>query len=51
MQTENGNRYAIHALRELPAAIDGELLQRQRLGHLREMLGHLDATLFLRACG
>lgn len=48
MQTENGNRYAIHALRERRAAIDGELRQcEQRIRHLKEMLGHLDATLSL----
>ncbi len=46
--TDNGNRYALHALRERRAAIDGELRQcEQRLRHLREMLGHLDATLSL----
>jgi len=45
---DNGNRYAIAALRERRAAIDGEMRQcEQRLPHLREMLGHLDATLFL----
>ncbi len=45
---DNGNRYALHALRERRAAIDGELHQcEQRLRHLREMLGHLDATLSL----
>ena len=50
MQTENGNRYAIHALRERRAAIDGELRQcEQRIRHLKEMLGHLDATLSVRS--
>jgi hypothetical protein len=45
---DTGNRYAIHALRERRAALDGELRQcEQRLRHLREMLGHLDATLSL----
>jgi hypothetical protein len=45
---DNGNRYALHALRERRAAIDGELRQcEQRLRHLKEMLGHLDATLSL----
>ncbi len=46
--TDNGNRYALAALRERRAAIDGELRQcEQRLRHLRDMLGHLDATLSL----
>lgn len=46
--TDNGNRYALAALKERRAAIDGELRQcEQRLRHLREMLGHLDATLSL----
>jgi hypothetical protein len=48
MQTDNGNRYALHALKERRAEIDGELRQcEQRLRYLREMLGHLDATLGL----
>jgi hypothetical protein len=46
MSTDNGNRYALHALRERRAAIDGELRQcEQRVRHLKEMLGHLDARL------
>ncbi len=46
--SDNGNRYALHALRERRAEIDGELRQcEQRLRYLREMLGHLDATLGL----
>ncbi len=46
--TENGNRYALAALKERRAAIDGEMRQcEQRLRHLRAMLGHLDATLSL----
>lgn len=45
---DTDNRYAIAALRERRAAIDGELRQcEQRLRHLREMLGHLEATLSL----
>jgi hypothetical protein len=46
--TDSGNRYALHALRERRAAIDGEFRRcEQRLRHHREMLGHLDATLSL----
>ena len=48
MTTDSGNRYALAALKERRAAIDGELRQcERRLRHLREMLGHLDATLSL----
>lgn len=46
MTTDNGNRYALAALKERRAAIDGEMRACEgRLRHLREMLGHLDATL------
>ena len=45
---DNGNRYALHALRERRAALDGELREcERRLRYLKEMLGHLDATLGL----
>jgi hypothetical protein len=45
---DNGNRYAIAALRERGASIDGELRQcEQGMRHLREILGPLDATLSL----
>jgi hypothetical protein len=45
---ENGNRYALAALKERRAAIDGEMRECERkLRHLRETLGHLDATLAL----
>jgi hypothetical protein len=46
--TDNGNKYALAALKERRAAIDGELRQcEQRLRHLRSMLEHVDATLSL----
>ncbi len=45
---DNGNRYALHALRERRAELDGQLREcERRMRHLREMLGHLDATLSL----
>ncbi len=45
---ENGNRYAIHALKERRATIDGEMRECERkLRYLREALTHLDATLAL----
>ena len=45
---DNGNRYALHALRERRASIDGEMREcERRLRYLREMIGHLDATLAL----
>ena len=45
---ENGNRYALAALRERRASIDGEIKECERkLRYLREALGHLDATLSL----
>ena len=43
---ETSNQYALAALKERRAAIDGEMREcEQRLRHLRAMLGHLDATL------
>ena len=43
---KNGNRYAVAALNERRASIDGELREcERRLPYLRETLGHLDATL------
>ncbi len=46
--SENGNRYALAALKERRAAIDGEMREcERRLRYLREALGHLDATLAL----
>ncbi len=45
---ENGNRYALHALKERRASIDGEIKECERkLRYLREALTHLDATLAL----
>ncbi len=45
---ENGNRYALAALKERRASIDGEMREcERRLRYLREALGHLDATLAL----
>jgi hypothetical protein len=45
---ENGNRYAIAALRERRAALDGEIKECDRkLRYLREAIGHIDATLSL----
>ena len=45
---ENGNRYAIAALRERRAALDGEIRACDRkLRYLREAIGHIDATLSL----
>jgi hypothetical protein len=45
---DNGNRYAINALRERRAAIDGEIQACElRLRGLNEALCHLDATLSL----
>jgi hypothetical protein len=46
--TDNDSRYALAALRERRAVIDGELRQcEQRMRHLKAMLGHLDASLSL----
>ena len=46
--TENGNRYALAALKQRRAAIDGEMREcERRVRYLRETLGHLDATLSL----
>ena len=43
---DNGNRYALAALKERRASIDGEMREcERRLRYLRDMLGHLDATL------
>ncbi len=43
---DNGNQYALHALRERRASLDGELREcERRMRYLREMLGHVDATL------
>ena len=45
---ENGNRYAMAALRERRAALDGEIKECDRkLRYLREAIGHIDATLSL----
>ncbi len=45
---DNGNRYALHALRERRASLYGELREcERRMRYLKEMLGHLDATLGL----
>jgi hypothetical protein len=45
---ENGNRYALAALKERRASIDGEMREcERRLRYFRETLGHLDATLAL----
>ena len=44
----NGNWYALAALKERRASIDGEMREcERRLRYLRETLGHLDATLAL----
>jgi hypothetical protein len=48
VMNDNGNRYAIHALKERRASLDGEMRDCERkLRYLRETLGHLDATLAL----
>ncbi len=45
---DNGNRYALAALKERRASIGGEMREcERRLRYLRETLGHLDATLAL----
>ncbi len=45
---ENGNRYAIAALRERRAALDGEIKEcNRKLCYLRGAIGHIDATLSL----
>jgi hypothetical protein len=45
---ENGNRYALAALKERRASIDGEMREcERRLRYLRKMLGNLDAVLGL----
>ncbi len=45
---DTGNQYALHALRERRASLDGELREcERRLRYLREMIGHVDATLSL----
>ena len=45
---ENGNRYALAALRERRAALDSEIKECDRkLRYLREAIGHIDATLSL----
>ncbi len=45
---DSGNRYALAALKERRASIDGEMREcERRLRYLRETLGHLDATLAL----
>jgi hypothetical protein len=45
---DNGNRYALAALKERRSVIDGELREcRRRVRYLQEALGHLDATLSL----
>ena len=46
--TDNGNQYALAALKERRAVIDGELREcKRRVRYLQEALGHLDATLAL----
>jgi hypothetical protein len=45
---DNGNRYALAALRERRAALVGEMKDCDRkLRYLREAIGHIDATLSL----
>lgn len=45
---ENGNRYAVAALKERRASIDGEIKQcRDKLRYLTDALVHIDATLSL----
>lgn len=45
---ENGNKYALAALRERRAALAGEITTTERhLRHLRETIVHVDATLRL----
>jgi hypothetical protein len=45
---ENGNRYAVAALRERRAGLDGEIKECERkLRYLRAAIGHVDATLSL----
>ncbi len=47
-QTDNGNKYALHALRERRAEIAGEIASTEaRLRNLREALAHIDGTLGL----
>lgn len=44
--TENGNRYAIHALKDRRATLAGEIQQfKQGIRDREEQLSHLDATL------
>jgi hypothetical protein len=46
--TGETNRYALAALKERRAVVDGELREcKRRVRYLRETLGHLDATLAL----
>ncbi len=46
--SNNGNQYALAALKERRAIIDGELREcKRRVRYLQEALGHLDATLAL----
>ena len=45
---ENGNQYAMAALRERRAELDGEIKESERrLRYLRDAIGHIDATLSL----
>jgi hypothetical protein len=45
---ENGNRYALAALKDKRASLSSELVQTERtLRHLKEALVHVDATLKL----
>ena len=48
IQTPNGNRYAIHALKDRRATMAGEIVQfKQGIRDREEQLSHLDATLRL----
>jgi hypothetical protein len=45
-QTPNGNRYAIHALKDRRATMAGEIVQmKEGIAYREEQLSHLDAVL------
>jgi hypothetical protein len=47
-QTENGNRYAINALKDRRASVAGEITEcEKRLRYLRDSLGYIDGSLAL----
>ena len=49
---DNGNKYALAAIRERRAEMAGEITTLEgRLRHLRDSLGHVDATLRMFAPG